>query len=47
MRYHDLLVTTGVENLSNKFYRERIDYRSGRGVFQPGIGFYFGGELQY
>ncbi|QEG40538.1 TonB-dependent receptor [Roseimaritima ulvae] len=46
-RYGTLLVTAGVENLTDKFYREHIDYRSGLGVFRPGVSFYFGGELTY
>ncbi|MFK7769182.1 MAG: TonB-dependent receptor [Mariniblastus sp.] len=41
------LVTAGVENLTDEFYREHVDYRSGRGVFQPGIGFYLGTEVSY
>ena len=41
------LVTTGIENLTDKFYREHIDYRSGRGVFRPGISAYLGAELTY
>lgn len=41
------LFTAGVENMTNKFYREHIDYRSGLGVFRPGVGFYFGSELNY
>ncbi|MBB3206503.1 hypothetical protein FHS27_002312 [Rhodopirellula rubra] len=42
-----LLLTSGIENVSDKFYREHIDYRSGLGVYQPGIGFYTGAELTY
>lgn len=41
------LLTGGVENLTNKFYREHIDYRSGFGVFRPGINFYTGAEVSY
>lgn len=41
------LFTSGVENLTDKFYREHIDYRSGRGVFRPGINFYVGAEVSY
>lgn len=41
------LLTSGVENLTNKFYREHIDYRSGFGVFRPGINFYTGVEVSY
>jgi hypothetical protein len=46
-RIGDMLVTSGFENVTDKFYREHIDYRSGRGVFRPGLGFYVGGELTY
>lgn len=42
-----LLGTIGVENLTDRFYREHLDYRSGFGVFRPGIGVYSGLELQY
>ncbi|MCA9128113.1 MAG: TonB-dependent receptor [Planctomycetales bacterium] len=41
------LLTGGVENLTDRFYREHLDYRSGLGVFRPGIGFYSGLELNY
>lgn len=46
-RFGSLLVTSGIENVTDKFYREHIDYRSGLGVYQPGIGFYTGAELTY
>lgn len=41
------LFTAGVENFTDKYYREHLDYRSGRGVFRPGINFYSGVELTY
>lgn len=41
------LATGGVENLTDRFYREHLDYRSGFGVFRPGIGFYTGLEWNY
>jgi outer membrane receptor protein involved in Fe transport len=43
------LLLAGVENLTNKFYREHLDYRSqdGQATFQPGVNFYFGSELTY
>lgn len=43
------LLTTGVENFTNKNYFEHLDYRSGNGfaVFQPGTNFYFGTEWSY
>lgn len=40
-----LTMVGGVENFTNKFYREHLDLRTGRGVFQPGINFYFGSQL--
>ena len=43
----DIVLTAGVENLTDKFYREHLDYRTGRSVFQPGISFYFGSEIFY
>ena len=47
-----LLLTAGVENLGNKFYREHLDPISGNilGVFplnRPGTNFYFGSQLSY
>lgn len=41
------LLTAGVENLTDRFYREHLDYRSGFGVYRPGINFYTGIELNY
>jgi len=46
-RQNQWLWTAGVENLFDKFYREHIDYRSGLGVFRPGIGFYAGAQVNY
>lgn len=37
----------GVENLGDKFYRDHLDFRSGRGVFQPGRNAYVSGEWRY
>lgn len=39
----------GIENFTNKNYREHLDFRSlsGAAVFQPGINFYFGGDVYY
>jgi outer membrane receptor protein involved in Fe transport len=37
----------GIENLTDRFYREHLDLRTGRGVYQPGISGYFGSELVY
>lgn len=51
MRYYvrsgHWLLTAGVENLTNKFYREHIDYRSGLGVYRPGRTIYTGLECTY
>lgn len=41
------LLTSGFENLTDKFYREHLDYRSGRGVYRPGMNFYVGLECTY
>jgi outer membrane receptor protein involved in Fe transport len=41
------LLIAGVENFTDTYYREHLDYRPGRGVFQPGFNFYFAGELSY
>ncbi|HUG91406.1 MAG TPA: TonB-dependent receptor, partial [Planctomycetaceae bacterium] len=43
----NLLVWAGVENFTDKFYREHLDFRSGRGVFRPGVNVYFGSEVVY
>ena len=43
----NLMLIAGVENFTDKFYQEHLDYRSGRGVYQPGINFYFSTELTY
>lgn len=43
----NLLLIAGVENFTDKFYREHLDYRTGRGVFQPGINFYFSAEMTW
>ena len=44
-----LTFVTGVENFTDKNYREHFDFRSadGMSVRQPGINFYFGSELHY
>jgi outer membrane receptor protein involved in Fe transport len=42
-----LLLVTGIENFTDKDYREHLDLRTGNGVFQPGINFYFGVEVTY
>ena len=44
-----LTFVTGVENFTDKNYREHFDFRSASGlsVRQPGLNFYFGTELHY
>jgi outer membrane receptor protein involved in Fe transport len=42
-----ILLTAGVENLFDKYYREHLDLLTGRGVYQPGISGYVGVELRY
>jgi outer membrane receptor protein involved in Fe transport len=42
-----LVLVAGIENFTDKNYREHLDLRTGRGVFQPGINFYFGFEWRY
>jgi outer membrane receptor protein involved in Fe transport len=42
-----MLLTAGVENLGDRFYREHLDLRTGRGVFQPGVNFYVGMRVTY
>jgi outer membrane receptor protein involved in Fe transport len=42
-----ILLTAGVENLGDRFYREALDLRTGLGVYQPGISFYFGTQVSY
>ena len=45
----DLTLVTGVENFTDKQYREHLDFRSltGTSVFQPGVNFYFGADFSY
>jgi iron complex outermembrane receptor protein len=42
-----LLTTAGVENLTDRYYREHLDYRTGLGVYRPGVNFYIGAEFTY
>ena len=44
---NSLTLIGGVENFTDRFYREHLDYRSGRGVFRPGVNFYSAVELAY
>jgi outer membrane receptor protein involved in Fe transport len=45
----NLLVVGGIENFTDKLYREHLDFRSldGISVFQPGVNFYVGSEVTY
>lgn len=43
----NVLATAGVENIGDRFYREHLDYRAGRGAFQPGRNIYFGMRVTY
>lgn len=44
-----VLATAGVENFTDKNYREHLDFRSENGIrmLQPGINFYLGAEVTY
>jgi hypothetical protein len=46
----NMLLVSGVENFTDKNYREHLDFRSFDGtvsMFQPGVSFYVGGEVTY
>jgi outer membrane receptor protein involved in Fe transport len=43
----NFLLLAGVENIGDIYYREHLDLRTGRSVFQPGINFYVGMKLTY
>ncbi len=45
----DWLIIAGIENFTNKNYREHLDYRSlaGQSVLQPGVNFYLGTDINY
>jgi outer membrane receptor protein involved in Fe transport len=42
-----LLLSGGVENIGNKFYREHLDRRAGDQLFRPGTNVYLAAELSY
>jgi outer membrane receptor protein involved in Fe transport len=44
-----LNLVAGVENFTDRNYREHFDFRAQNGfaVYQPGVNFYFGTELTY
>lgn len=44
---NELLLIAGVENFTDKQYREHFDARNFSQVFRPGVNFYFGTELTY
>lgn len=44
--YDGVLLTAGVENLFDKFYREHLDLLTGNGVYQPGQTIYAGVEMR-
>lgn len=41
------LVTAGVENVGDRFYREHLDSRQGDLFYRPGTSFYFGTQVMY
>lgn len=43
----NVLLTSGFENLGNKFYREHLDPRAGDVLFRPGINYYITAQLTY
>jgi iron complex outermembrane recepter protein len=49
LKKHDVTLVSGVENFTDKQYREHLDFRSlnGVSVFQPGANFYFGADVAY
>lgn len=44
-----MLLIAGIENFTDRQYREHLDFRSPSGiqVFQPGVNFYTGCEVSY
>ncbi len=44
-----MTIALGVENFTDKFYREHLDFRSQTGyiVYQPGVNFYAGVNYEY
>ena len=48
-RWEGLSVVTGIENFTDKTYREHLDFRSraGADIFQPGASYYFGADVTY
>ncbi len=48
-RWEGLTLVAGVENFTDKAFREHLDFRSPNGIqiLQPGINAYFGTDLSY
>jgi len=44
---NQLTFYAGVENLTNKFYREHLDYLSGLGLARRGVSGYFGADFRF
>ncbi len=42
-----VLLTAGLVNMFDRFYREHLDLRTGNGVYEPGISPYLGVQLTY
>lgn len=40
-------ITGGIENVGDRFYQEHLDYRTGLGVYRPGVGYYTGLEWSF
>jgi iron complex outermembrane recepter protein len=45
--WDDFGIFGGVENITDRFYREHLDFRTGRGTFRPGVNFYLLTEIVY
>ena len=45
--WEDFGIFGGVENITDRFYREHLDFRSGRGTYRPGVNFYLLTEIVY
>jgi outer membrane receptor protein involved in Fe transport len=45
--FDNFTMFAGVENFTDRFYREHLDYRPGRSVYRPGVNFYLTSELVY
>ncbi len=45
--HKQVLLTAGVDNLTDRNYQESLDLRTGLGVYQPGINFFVGMRVSY